>query len=104
MENGKLLEKISQDIEHIKGKLDTVSSDVEGLKTIEVKSSGGLSMKLKRTEFMQRMFDKPEKDIVDKMIKEAIRKAPITSIRTLAKDITLFGGVGVILLKVFGVI
>ena len=104
MENGELLQKISEDVEHIKGKLDTVSSDVEGLKIIEVKSSGGLSMKLKRSEFMQRMFDKPEKDCVENMINEAIRTAPIKGFRNIAKDITLFAGVGVLLLKMFGVI
>ena len=104
MENGELLKKISKDVEHIKGKLDSVSEDVEGLKTIEVKSSGGLSMKLNRSQFMQRMFDKPEKDTVNNMINEAIRTAPIKSFRTISKDIILATGMIAGLLKIFGLI
>ena len=104
MENDELLKKISSDIDHMKAKLDTVQSDVDGLKTIEVKSSGGLSMKLKRNEFFQRMFDKPEAETITKMIKEAIKNSPINTFRNIARDSLLFIGVIAGLLKIFEIV
>lgn len=113
-----ILEKIQSQIKEQKILLDDIN---QKLTYIEVKNGGNLNIKLRWNEFMQKVYDKPEpEDIVqiikknlkeypnmeevNKLIKKGLREYPINSLREIARDITLIGGMITVLLKIFNLI
>lgn len=104
----KVIQQLSSDVNNLAGIVNEIK---HSLNYVSVNNGGGLPVKFRREDFYQKVFNKPDKkdlDYLEKRITERIAKmikeAPINSIRVIARDVTLIGGMVVILLKLFGII
>jgi len=106
--DNELLKQISEDVGELKG---TVRSLEYRMKYVEIVNGDGMKSKLLSEDFFQKMYDKPTKRDVEDMklhlinaTKKMIKEAPINSARIIIRDLSLIGGMILILLKMFRVI
>lgn len=96
-----MLEKIERDLQSLKKQMEELSYK---LNYVEVKNGDNMLLRLKKDEFFQKLYNKPDKKDVIQIVETAVKQAPINSIRTIIRDITLIVGMITILLKMFGII
>lgn len=108
MDDNKVLQQLVADVKQL-------TMDVQDLKHslnyVTINNGGGIPIKFRREDFYQRLYQKPNKKDLELLesqtterIAKMIKNAPINSLRVIARDLTLIGGMVTILLKLFGVL
>jgi hypothetical protein len=96
-----ILKEIKDDVATLQTSVNILDKK---LTWICVKNGGGMTVKLKFEEFMQKVFEKPDHKDVTAIVTKAVKNAPINSMRIIIRDVTLIGGMILVLLKLFGVL